>query len=414
VGLTLTAGRIAGEISPPEPDLTPAELLARAVALRPLLRARQAECEAAGNVPGDINAELIRGGFYRIVQPRRFGGYEFDIPAFYKVMMEIARGCSETAWVLALTAGHPLLAAFFSEDGQRDVYGPTGEFRCPAGFNPPGTAVPVDGGYRVTGNWVSASGIDHSTHFVTMAIVKSPVPHPVPALLIMLARDEYTIVDDWHVMGMQGTGSKSVVAEDRFVPLHRTAATRGHGLVTSVALPGPRIYDNPMYFGRIGAFLIGEGASVAVGAARGTLDLYEEVLRTKTSPLPPYPARSTDPEFHQHYGRALANVVTAEAALVRAGEEFMAFTREDSDGGTPFDLAREQRLSLIGLRAIELAWEAIDLIYRTAGTSASVKHGQPIGRFYRNIAAIRTHPILQLDRVAMAAARTRFGLEPPA
>jgi 3-hydroxy-9,10-secoandrosta-1,3,5(10)-triene-9,17-dione monooxygenase len=412
VGLTLTADRTAVEISPPEPHLTADEMLARAVALRPLLRARQAACEAAGNVPNDVNAELIRAGFYRIVRPRRFGGYEFDIPAFYKVMMEIARGCSETAWVLALTAGHPLVAAFFPEDGQLDVYGAGGEFRCPAGFNPPGSAVPADGGYRVTGNWVSASGIDHSTHFVTMAIVKSPVPHPVPAILIMLARDEYTIVDDWHVMGMQGTGSKSVVAKDQFVPQRRTAPTRGHGLLTSVALPGPRIYDNPMYFGRIGAFLIGEGASVAVGAARGALDLYEEVLRTKTSPLPPYPTRSTDPEFHRHYGRALANVVTAEAALMRAGEEFMAYTRDESQGGAAFDTAREQRLALIGLQTIELAWEAIELIYRTAGTSASVKYGQPIGRFFRNIAAIRTHPILQLDRVAMTAARTRFGLEP--
>src|SRR5262249_7274125 len=155
------------------------EMLARAVALRSLLRASQAECEASGNVPDDVNAELIRAGFYRIVQPRRFGGYEFEVPVFYRVMMEIARGCSETAWVLALTAGHSLVAAFFPEDGQREVYGASGDFRCPAGFNPPGTAVPVDGGYRVTGNWVSASGIDHSTHFVTMAVVQSPVPQPV-------------------------------------------------------------------------------------------------------------------------------------------------------------------------------------------------------------------------------------------
>jgi 3-hydroxy-9,10-secoandrosta-1,3,5(10)-triene-9,17-dione monooxygenase len=413
VGLTLTADRTAPAISPPEPQLTPDEMLARAVGLRALLRARQAECERGGNVPADVNAELIRCGFYRIVQPRRFGGYEFDVPTFYKVMMEIARGCSETAWVLALTAGHPLVAAFFSEEGQRDVYGLTGEFRCPAGFNPPGTAVPVDGGYRISGAWVSASGIDLSTHFVTMAIVKSNAPGPVAAILVLLNRDEFMIVDDWHVMGMQGTGSKSVVAKDQFVPTHRTAVTKGHGLLTNVVLPGPRIYENPMYFGRIGAFLIGEGASVAVGAARGALDLFEEVLRQKKSPLPPYPARSTDPEYHQHYGQALASVVTAEAALVRAGAEFMAFTREEAEGGPAFDLEREQRLSLIGLTCINLAWEAIERIYRTAGTSASVKQGQPIGRFFRNIAAIRTHPILQLDRMAMNAARTRFGLEPP-
>ena len=82
----------------------PQDMFARASKMVPTLRARQLECETSGNVPQDVNNELIRAGFYRIVQPRRFGGYEFDIPTFYRVMMEISRGCSETGWVLALTA----------------------------------------------------------------------------------------------------------------------------------------------------------------------------------------------------------------------------------------------------------------------------------------------------------------------
>jgi len=400
----------ASEIVPPEPDLTPEEMVARARKMIPILRDRQAECESSGNVPEDINNELIRAGFYRVVQPRRFGGYEFDIPTFYRVMMEISRGCSETGWVLSLTAGHPIILAFFSEEGQRDVYGTTGEFRCPAGFNPPGMAVPFEDGYRVTGSWVSASGIDLSTHFVTMAVVKSPTPHPIPAILIMLDRGQFSTLEDWHVIGMQGTGSKSVVVKDLFVPAKRTAALKAHGLLTSVTLPGPRIYDNPMYFGRIGAFLIGEGASVAVGAARGALDVFEELLHTKKSPLPPYSERDKDPEYHHHYGKALSLIVTAEAALIRQGEEYMDCVRADAEGRAVFDLALEQRLSLIGLQSINLAWEALELIFRTAGTTASVKHGQPIGRFFRNIAAIRTHPILQLDRNMMNAARTRLGV----
>jgi 3-hydroxy-9,10-secoandrosta-1,3,5(10)-triene-9,17-dione monooxygenase len=401
----------SASIAPPEADLTAETMLARAIALRPLLRARQAECEAIGKVPDDVNAELVHAGFYRIVQPKIFGGYEFDVPTFYKVMMEISRGCSETAWVLALTAGHPLIAAFFPEAGQDDVYGDNGEFRCPAGFNPPGTAAPVEGGYRINGQWVSASGIDHATHFVTIAHVKSETPNPIPAVLLMLRRDEFDIVDDWHVMGMQGTGSKSVAAKDLFVPTRRAAPTKGHGLLTQVALPGPPIHANPMYYGRIGAFLIGEGASVAVGAARGALDLYDEVLRTKRSTQRPLLKLDKEPEFLHYYGQALTKIVTAEAALIRAGDEFMLFAREDAAGIAPFDAAREYRLTLIAIQCIEMAWQAIELIYRTAGTSASVKHGQPIGRVFRNIAAIRTHPIMQMDRIAMSAAKTNFGVE---
>ena len=396
-------------IAPPEPDLTPDALLARAVALRPLLRSRQAECEAGGNVPADVNARLVKEGFYRIVQPRLFGGYEFDVPSFYKVMMEISRGCAETAWVLALTSGHPLIAAFFPEGGQRKAYGAAGEFRCPTVFNPPGVAVPVDGGVRLTGKWPSASGIDHATHYITLATLQDPSV-PASAVLVMLNHRDLTIHDDWRVMGMQGTGSKSVEVKDLFVPQHRVAKTKGVGLLTNIVLPGPRIYDNPMYFGRIGSFLVGEAASVATGAARGALDLYEEILRTKKAPIAPYAERRTDPEFHRHFGTALSLVVTAEAALIRQGEEFMQACQDDAKGVAPFTVEREQRLSLIALNAIEMAWQAIDIVYRTSGTSASVKEGQPIGRFMRNIAAIRTHPILQLDRMAINAAKTKLGV----
>lgn len=399
---------------PPEPNLTPADLIARAVALRPMLRARQAECESLGNVPDDVNAELIRQGFYRTVQPRRFGGYEIDVPTFFRIMMEIARGCAETGWVLTLTSGHPMIAALFSEEAQREAYGTTGDFRCPTAFAPIGRAVPVPGGYSVSGGWVSASGIDHATHFITMAAIDDGVAQGAArrAVLIMFKRAEFSIRDDWQVMGMQGTGSKTVVAKDVFIPEHRTVHTKGVGRFSDVAMRGPDLYSNPMYYGRIGPFLIGETASVTVGAARGALDLYEELLRDKKSPFPPFLERFKDPEFLHHYGRALALVSTAEAALIRAGEDFMDYASEDIAGGAPFDDEREYRLTLIAQQAIELAWQAVELIFRTAGTTASAKQGQPIGRFFRNVATMRTHPVMQHDRTMMAAAQIRFGLTP--
>jgi 3-hydroxy-9,10-secoandrosta-1,3,5(10)-triene-9,17-dione monooxygenase len=404
--------RAKADIAPPEPDLTPRELIARARAMVPALRARQAEVEATGNVSAETNAELIHHGFYRTVQPRRFGGYEFDVPTFYRVMMEVSRGCSETGWVCALTAGHPLLAAYFPEDGQRDVYGAGGEFRCPAAFNPPGTASPAKDGFRVSGSWPSASGIDLATHFMTMAAEPSDDPaKPKRVLLLILSPDQYRTVDDWQVMGMRGTGSKRVVAEDVFVPMHRTIETSGPGAAANVIPRGPSIYENPMYSGRVGAFLIGEATAVAVGSARGALELYEDVLQNKRGPFPPFAERHREGEFQQYYGQALGLVSSAEAILLRAGEEYMEFTREEGEGGAPFDLAREQRLLLIEERAIRMAWEAVDLIYRTAGTSASVKEGQPIGRIFRNFAAINTHPALQLGRTELNAARTRFGLQ---
>lgn len=403
-----TRPRIRGDIAPPEPGLKPEAMLARARALRPMLVANQDRCEAEGRVSEEVNDQLVKAGLYRIVQPRRFGGYEFDVPTFFKVMMEVARGCPETGWVLALTAGHPLLLAAFPAQAQVEAYGLDGEFRCPASFNPPGQAVAVDGGYEISGAWVSASGIDIATHFIGSAILPPEAEdgRPTP-LQMILERGQFEIVDDWKVMGMQGTGSKQVRAKAAFVPRHRTVESVGAAR-GSEAIPAARVYDNPMYQGRILPFLIGEAAAVAVGAARGALDLYEQCLKGKRSMFPPHMERTEDPEFQHHYGAALTLIATAEAALVRAGEEFMDYAREAAEGGAPFDDERELRLTLIEQHCVKLAWQAMDLIYRTAGTSASAKQGAAIGRIFRNMAVINTHPALQLGRTYLAAAKARF------
>jgi 3-hydroxy-9,10-secoandrosta-1,3,5(10)-triene-9,17-dione monooxygenase len=165
-----------------------------------------------------------------------------------------------------------------------------------------------------------------------------------------------------------------------------------------------------MYYGRIAAFMIGECDAVSVGAARGALDLFEVLLRTETQTQQPTLELYQDAEFLHYYGKALTRIVTAEAALLQAGNDYLTYCREDAEGIAPFDLKREYRVSLTELTCIELAWEAIDIVYKEAGTSASVKAAQPIGRVMRNVAAIRTHPILQLDRTAMKAAKVEFGL----
>ncbi|MDG5497506.1 oxidoreductase [Niveispirillum sp. BGYR6] len=405
---TITSAKSTASIAPPEPFLTPVELLRRARALRPLLRASQADCEAEGRVSAAINDRLVSEGFYRIVQPRRFGGYEFDIATFYKVIMEVSRGCTETGWVLSLVGGHPVLVSRYPLETQIELYGDTGELRCPGALTPPGRAVPVEGGYRVSGKWVSSSGIDIGTHFMGLAnIVSEGEP---THLQVILDIDQCTIVDDWTVMGMRGTGSKRVDVEDLFVPHGRVLQVSGMARGAEPTGQDGVLFDNPMYSGRMSPFLIGETAAVAVGAARGALDHYEELLRTKKTPYPPYQEKYLDGISQHQYGTALAMISTAEAALVRSGEEYMEYARAWKEDGIPFDDNHELRLILITQRCIELAWDAIELIYRTAGTSASAKVGMPIGRILRNVAVLRTHPVLQHDQTVVRAARSSFGL----
>ena len=79
--------------APPEPELTPSQLIARAIALRPKLVERQAETEARRYYSQETHDEFRAAGFYRTLIPRRFGGYEFDFPTFTRLVIELAHGC---------------------------------------------------------------------------------------------------------------------------------------------------------------------------------------------------------------------------------------------------------------------------------------------------------------------------------
>lgn len=404
---------LAENIAPPEPALTPAEMLRRAQEMRPVLRERQAACEAAGRIPEETNDEFVRAGFYRILQPRRFGGYEFDLPAFVQVMMEVARGCPESGWVLALTAGHPIFMVKLPEQAQREAFGTDGEFRAPGVATPGGTAVAVEGGYRVKGAWDYSSGCDISTHFLGSTVVLDPqTKTPLGVVFVLLDRNQYSIVDNWRVIGMQGTGSRRVVLEETFVPSHRVLHyVDAEGRVVHDH-PGHAVHENPMYHGRIIPLLLSELSAVAIGAARGALDIYEEIMRTKRIALAPFVPRAQSPEYLRHYGQAQALIDVAEAALLKAAADYMDLSRRHVQDGKAFGDEEERRLMMVEQHCVRLVWEAADLMFRTAGTSSTAAQGAPLGRYVRNLLVIRTHITQQFDHTAENAGRLHFGLAP--
>ena len=114
----------------PEPDLTPREIVARAAAMRPELLERQAETEEHTFYAQDVHRAFTEAGFYRILQPRRFGGHEFDLETYFRVIIEIARGCPSTGWCLCLGGAHVLqVASMYDEAAQASFFGPDGHLR---------------------------------------------------------------------------------------------------------------------------------------------------------------------------------------------------------------------------------------------------------------------------------------------
>lgn len=398
-------------IPSPHPDWTPEDLVQRAREMVPMLQARQEQCEREGRLPAATNEEFVEAGFYRILQPRRFGGYEFDMATFARVMIEVARGCPSSGWVLALTGGHAImLSAFFPEEAQVDVYGADGEFRGPSSTPPRVQAEPVDGGYRLSGDWDYASGIDISTHFIGGIAVPSGKPGgpPTEPRMAVLDRKDYSIVDNWQVIGMRGTGSRRVVAHDAFVPAYRTIVPPRDAFNARNA-PGRGVHQNPMYCaGRLTSVLLEEMAAVAVGVAKGMLDAYETEVSSKPVRLaPPGTTQRSNSHYQRHYGEAWAIIQVAEATVLKVASDYMDFAREDATLGIEFSDERDQQLQLLEQYATKLAGDAVDLMFRTGGTS-SAQQGSPLQRYFRDMSVINTHIAAQYERGAENLGRVHF------
>lgn len=406
----LAHGKQQGMVAPPEPELTSKELVARADSMRATLRERQTLCEQSGRLPPETNDDFVKAGFYRTLQPRCFGGYEFDLPTFVKVIMAISRGCTESGWVLALVSGHPVLLAGFPEKAQREAYGTAGEFRGPGVAMAGGSAAPVEGGYQVKGTWDYSSGCDIGTHYLGMAVLHSADSSVPPSLgWVLFDRDQFKVVDNWNVIGMQGTGSRRVVVEEVFVPEHRVMLwTDAQGRMVT-EFPGLTVHANPLYHGRKVPVLISEVTAVAVGAARGALDIYDETLRKKRRSFPPFEQLFELPEFQQHFGTAQSLVDTAEAALLQMAADYMEHARLAREEVVPFSDEVERRLVLIEQQCVRMAWDAVELMFRTAGSASAAKSSM-LGRYFRNLAVIRTHVTLQLTHTSGNFARLHFGL----
>jgi 3-hydroxy-9,10-secoandrosta-1,3,5(10)-triene-9,17-dione monooxygenase len=164
-----------------------------------------------------------------------------------------------------------------------------------------------------------------------------------------------------------------------------------------------------MYRGRPLSLLMMELVCVAVGTAQAAMDAYEEILRSKRVSTPFSPFRFEDPTFQLHYGRVCALLETARAGLRQVARDYMALAQRQADGGAPIADEEDRRLLLIEQQLVVLAAEAVDLVFRTSGSSAG-KSSEPLQRYMRDMSFVRTHMGLQFEGAQQNYARMRFGL----
>ncbi|MFZ0840804.1 MAG: acyl-CoA dehydrogenase family protein, partial [Xanthobacteraceae bacterium] len=196
--------------------ISSSDLLERAHKLVPALRERAARTDAERKVPAESIAELRAAGLLDALLPRALGGSEVDFSVFSSITRLLATGCGSTAWVYAILTETAWIAALFPLKAQEEVWEDRAAMFC-ASVIPYGTARKVDGGYRVTGRWQYLSGSDYATWVVLNANTESE-----GQVGMLVRRAELQMIDDWHVLGLAGTGSKAGVAEDVLVPAWRT------------------------------------------------------------------------------------------------------------------------------------------------------------------------------------------------
>lgn len=400
-------------LSQPEPAVTVEEMVSRARSLRPTLRDQQSATEDRGTYSEEMHQTFQDAGFYRMMQPRRFGGYEFGAPEYFRVIIEVARGCPGTGWCLCLAAGHNgVLGSFFSEQAQAVAYGDDGNFAAPFRPFPMGTAKRAPGGWQINGEWNYCSGAPYSTHAILgVRFEDDDVPHDLG--LVLIGRDQWTMLDDWRtsVLGMSGSGSNTVRVTDAVVDDESVVFGRfPDELPRGADAPGYRLHGNPLYAGITEGYGPMEVTTVLVGCARAAADEYERILREKKTSGPNPQPRFTAPEYVKWYCEAVAKVDAAEGLLLRGAQDFMscceaAVSDPDSDWSTELaevDLVQHEVTN-------ELAWSALELMFRTSGSSEGARRGSRMQRYYRDYSMGRTNVAVQTTLSERAFAAAYFG-----
>src|SRR5262245_33102039 len=250
------------------------DLVERARALVPALLERVPEADRLRRIPDATIADFREAGFFRMLQPARWGGLEVEPRTFFDVQMTVAAACPSSAWVLGVVGVHSWQLALFPREAQEEVWGKDPESLISSSYAPTGKVTRVEGGFRISGRWSFSSGCDHCAWVFLGGFVPVAAGEKPDMRTFLLPRADYRIEDNWHVAGLKGTGSKDIVVDDVFVPEHRT-----HRLIDGYFLrsPGNEVNTAPLYKLPFGQVFVRSVSTSAIGIAQGALAAYLEV-----------------------------------------------------------------------------------------------------------------------------------------
>ena len=340
------------------------------------------ESERLRKLPAKTFNALVDSGLLHALRPLRYGGLEAHPRDFFEAAIEVGTVCCSTAWILAVVGIHDYAVAVMDRQAQEDVWeGDVGDVISSA-YAPVGKARPTDGGFLLNGQWPFSSGSDYGDWWLLGAFVTSDDGERIDQRIFLVPKNDVTLLDDWHTFGLRGTGSRTVVVNNAFVPEHRT-----HRFSDVIANTNPgsehnagRLYGIPYL-----AILPYATSVGAIGAAKGAYQHLVTTARERTSRVGNV-GGADDVFVLRTLGEAEQTITAIERALLENIDELYAVECTATD--PHYELRARVRRDCSS--AVERALQAVVSMYCVGGSSV-VFTTNPLQRHLRDVAAMRAH-----------------------
>ncbi len=390
-------------LDPESAPISASELVRRAREMAPLLASRAAEADALRRIPDATIAAFHEAGFFRMLQPARWGGLEVHPSTYFDVQMIVAAACPSSAWVLGVVGVHNWQLALFPLQAQQEVWGEDSSVLISSSYAPTGKVTRVEGGYRVSGRWSFSRGCDHAGWVFLGGFGPPEAEGKAPDMrTFLLPRGDYTIDDTWHVAGLKATGSKDIVVENAFVPEHRT-----HRLIDGYKRQSPGNADNPAPLFRLpfGQIFVRSVSTTAIGVAQGALDAYLSIAAKRVAAGDG--SKVADEQATQLCcARAATIIDEVKLVLHRNMGEMM----DRCQAGEDIPLDRRVRYRHDSANAVARCVEAVDLLFTASGGRA-IFLNSPMLRYFLDVHAARAHYANNPDKPGRNFGSVQLGLK---
>jgi 3-hydroxy-9,10-secoandrosta-1,3,5(10)-triene-9,17-dione monooxygenase len=380
-----------------------AAMLARAEALIPKLSERASRTEELRRLPPETERDLHQSGLFRVVQPKRVGGSEFDYVALVDCADRLGRGDASVAWNFANLSSHHWMLGMFDKRAQDLAWNANPDVLIASSFIfSAGRARKVDGGYVLSGSWPFSSGVDSAEWNMLASVVSSDdEADGIEYRIFLLPKADYRIVDKWNATGLRGTGSNDVEVDDAFVPDAMTLAVSDLG---GGPTPGSAANPNALYALPVFSLFPYVLSGVALGNAQACLDDYVDLARHRASTY--NRAKIGDMQSIQiKIGEASAKIDAARLIMRRACIEAMADARR---GHVPH-IPAKTKYRRDGAFSVNLCTEAVSLLFSASGARGLYMSGA-LQRQFRDAHAINSHLAFNFDAAGTNYGRVALGL----